>query len=148
MGENSGPPPAPPAYASQLQHVDQALFDQLAAQQLTGQTPQNYAHYNSLAQQQHYAQNAIQQAAANRSPSPFASFRPLEIKMQRKVARLVAQIPMRLAARIVSIDCYETGTNNLSIVVLFDNRQQIIFANIDEFPTDEDIARIALECPP
>lgn len=76
---------------------------------------------------------------------------PQATKAAQSIDRLLAQIPMRLAGRIASVRFVEKLEGNQvaaqMFVVTYDNRRVLEFANIDTFPTETDIARIALECP-
>lgn len=71
-----------------------------------------------------------------------------EAKAQAQVKALVDQIPMSLARHILSC-AFFNGDQDVSscFVVTFYNGHQVRFIEIDEFPSDKHIARIALDCP-
>ena len=77
---------------------------------------------------------------------------PIEFKAQQAITTVVQQLPMRMATSIARINYAHTENNNGSptnphFQVTFTNAHTIKFYNVDTFPLEEDIARIALECP-
>jgi hypothetical protein len=78
---------------------------------------------------------------------------PAISKYRAAIERATAQLPMRVAARITAIVLRRTtsalkgASNDAAFVVVFDDGRELRFEELDAFPADEDIARIALECP-
>lgn len=70
-----------------------------------------------------------------------------KIKIRLAVDRCVAQIPFRLAHRIQEIRFGPDGVIDPHFEVVYMGGKVIEFENVDTFPTDADIARIALDCP-
>lgn len=99
------------------------------------------------------AQNRNHNAGSNYAPDrEMLSIDPLTTKAAAKIARALEQIPMRMAAKILRIAFvvkYAAGTHDQTqvFVVTYANNATLEFGDIDMFPTDADIARIALECP-
>lgn len=67
-------------------------------------------------------------------------------KCHARIDKLVEALPMKLAGRISEIRLEQSG-NNYAFVVIFEGGHELTFENVDEFPTDADLARIALEAP-
>lgn len=78
--------------------------------------------------------------------SQYVSVRPLQLKIQTAIGRLCDQLPMRLARKIVEVRFGPEGVTDPRFEVVFLGGRVLVFDNVDEFPTDADIARIALEC--
>jgi hypothetical protein len=119
-------------------YYNQRLHQQMLAQQ---------AHMNAVAQ---YNQGTI--GANTIPPQPPTTWHVIPNVRQAKLAqqgeRLVAVLPMSIANKINALDFWdETKDRRARFVLTFNNRRSIEFDNIDEFPTAENIARIALECP-
>lgn len=76
----------------------------------------------------------------------FAEQRPLETKINAAIAEVCRQLPVRLASRISVIRFGPQGVVDPMFEVEFKGGKVIAFDNVDEFPTDADIARIT-ECP-
>jgi hypothetical protein len=81
---------------------------------------------------------------------------PAHVKIQEAINKAVAQLPFRLALKIDHIKfgpevvgfnqlTFEHEYKDLGFVVKYISGKEIKFYDIDEFPTDADIARIALE---
>lgn len=69
-----------------------------------------------------------------------------------KISQTLTQLPMRLAGKISSINFVEKLDRNQKptaqvFVVTYINNRTLEFDDIDAFPSEADIARIALECP-
>ncbi len=99
----------------------------------------------SVAAQRWMAAQANQSGAGQSVQSPALTIIPAAEKARAKLNKLLDQIPMRLAANIRDIDFYDRGPARF--VITYTNTHTLEFENVDEFPTDTDIARIALECP-
>lgn len=104
--------------------------------------------YGQLAQQ---LQGHLQAGALNAYRGYhglLASYHPATIKVDRAVKALCAQIPMRVAQRILSIELLEeTKDRPLRILIRYNNRTETEFYDVDAFPNDVHIARIMMECP-
>jgi hypothetical protein len=125
----------------------------MASEDLVGKPailPPDPAYYNQL-------QNATQQAQLSGGMgfnyttyeiSPAISMSGLETKVQRKITQAIDQLPMSICAHIASISFrYADANKPIRFEVLFDNQRILSFAEVDAFPAEEHIARIALECP-
>ena len=103
--------------------------------------------------QQAFAQAAqqlnaqVQNYSLGNLPPPAISMSGLETKVQRKISQLVDQLPMRICSRIRVTFVYAHEGNPARFVVTFDNQRTLEFQDVDAFPADEHVARIALECP-
>lgn len=69
---------------------------------------------------------------------------PTQTSMNAKLLKLSVALPMRLTVEIESVSLYR---DPLRIEVRFTKGKTIIFEDVDAFPSDEHVARIALECP-
>jgi hypothetical protein len=56
------------------------------------------------------------------------------------------KLPWRIARHIQSL-AFWYDEPQLRFVLVFDNGHKLEFTDVDRFPTDADIAQIALECP-
>lgn len=73
-----------------------------------------------------------------------------DAKIQQQMDRLVALLPMTIASKIVRLDFMEpdkAAGYSACFQIMFNNGRMLEFNDIDAFPTDEHIARIALDCP-
>ena len=77
---------------------------------------------------------------------------PIEFKASEAITTVVRQLPMAIITKIARIDFIQQENNNQHptnprFEVRFVNAHTVRFENVDTFPLDEDIGRIALECP-
>jgi hypothetical protein len=77
----------------------------------------------------------------------IAIVRPLLVKVNKAIDNFCNELPMKLAAKIVAVEFGPDGVMDPSYRVSFIGGKVINFYNVDDFPTDADIARIAVECP-
>lgn len=141
----------PPGYQqwlkdSQLAHNAQAMQNAYnqnlgqglnAAAQGYNQNLRNLQALQGVLPQQHYHQQQP------RITSILTAF-PLTALANDKINKCVAQLPLRLAQKITSISLATEG-DDLFFVIKYTNDREIRFNEVDEFPSDADIARIALE---
>lgn len=73
--------------------------------------------------------------------------KPLAARVQGAIDKVCGQLPIRLCSRISSIRFGPDGVIDPTFEVEYMGGKVIQFENVDEFPTEADIARIALECP-
>lgn len=107
----------------------------------------------ALAQALAGAQQGLQNLAAQSQPvvtqqQPLFVLNVAREKLMLQVHELVRQLPLSIASSIHS--CYyleREGTEAARFVVVFSNRRTLTFYDVDAFPSDEHIGRIALECP-
>lgn len=85
-----------------------------------------------------------QSNALNVSAQPLFMVAVAQTKLKRQAQRVIDALPTRLCVMINTIEFYGDPAQ---FVVVFASGKRIEFNNIDTFPTDENIARIALECP-
>lgn len=69
---------------------------------------------------------------------------PVHVMMQRKLLELSVRLPVRLTTQIKRIALIEEP---LRIEVVYANGYTLVIHDVDAFPSEADIARIALECP-
>ena len=98
---------------------------------------------------QHYGviwppQGAVSPSVSSPVPTPLVQMQPLGLAIQSKVAKLSLELPMRVIGKIKSVDYFQDPPR---FVVVFSNNRMVEFCDIDVFPSDEHIARIALEAP-
>jgi hypothetical protein len=77
---------------------------------------------------------------------------PIESKARDAITTVVSKLPMKLAASIASINFEQTEHVNGQPTgqhynVIFVGGKVVKFDNVDTFPLEEDVARIALEAP-
>jgi hypothetical protein len=99
------------------------------------------------AQQSLAAAQAQQASLASQAwPESFVvRLSPMHVKIQHAINKAIAELPMRLALEIREIKFGPEESDNPAFVVTYNTGKEIKFFNIDEFPTDMDIGRIALE---
>jgi hypothetical protein len=128
-----------------------ARAQQQLAQSYQNAMSQGYQGVHGLQAQQAMqaqAQHAMQ-AQAFAQQSPMVSHSPINFKVTDKITECTRQLPMALAAKIHMIAFY---TDPYRFVVVFKDKpemipQKLVFDDVDDFPSDAHIARIALECP-
>ena len=82
------------------------------------------------------------------SSAPLASYRPAVLKMDWAVKKLCAQMPMKVAQKILSIELHEeTKEQPIRIIIRYDNQRDTVIFDVDAFPSDAHIGRIMMECP-
>jgi hypothetical protein len=87
------------------------------------------------------------QAQAQRWPLPMSitiNFTEAKIKLQADEA--MRKLPWRIARHIQSLAFWHDEPQ-LRFEIVFDNGHKLEFTDVDRFPSDADIAQIALECP-
>lgn len=89
----------------------------------------------------------IMSAGAYTTPPRYKSVRPQELKVLSALHHASVMLPMRLASRIAEIRFGPEGAVSPCFEVVFTSGRVSRFDNLDTFPTEEDIARIAVECP-
>jgi hypothetical protein len=84
-------------------------------------------------------------------PSPPPTYsqqaKPTTRKVQLALDRAIVQLPMRLTYKVETIRFGPDGSDDPQFEVVFKGGKVITFDNLDTFPTDADIGRIAVECP-
>lgn len=86
--------------------------------------------------------------AASQQAQPTVSMSGIEIKVRRKIAQAIDQLPMSICAQIAHI-IFRFGDEHqpMRFDVIFTNQRVLSFTDVNAFPAEEHIARIALECP-
>lgn len=85
--------------------------------------------------------------------SEIVSASPLHDRSHTAIRALTSQLPMRILGAIeqvkllATVDSVENMQGNFRYVVEFKGGRKLEFANADTFPTEADVARVALECP-
>jgi hypothetical protein len=128
-------PPKAPIYGNPLQGL------------LGGGSPLAAAQLNAVLAQQNPSAAWIsgqQNIASNYRNDVLCVVDPTQSSMNAKLLRLSVALPMRLTVEIQSVSLYR---DPLRIEVHFTKGKTIVFEDVDAFPSDEHIARIALECP-
>jgi hypothetical protein len=85
--------------------------------------------------------------AESQPPSYTHSAKPTNRKVQLALDRAIEQLPIRLANKIHVIRFGPDGSDDPHFEVIFKSGKVVTFEDVDHFPTDADIARIAVECP-
>lgn len=81
-------------------------------------------------------------------PSQYsAKIRPRARKVQMALDRVADALPMRVAHKIVEVRYGPDGATDPRFEVMFMGGRVLTFDNVDDFPTDANIAQICLECP-
>jgi len=111
------------------------------AQQVFANSQQNL---QNLQAQPWHGLSAGQIAASSITPAPMITVNPLVQRAQEKLALMGQMLPMRVLQKIRSAQMF---VDPLKFVVIFNNEHQLEFDDVDAFPSEEHIARIALECP-
>jgi len=126
----------------------QAAAQSLAAQQRYNLAQQVFANsqqnLQNLQAQPWHGLSAGQIAASSISPAPTITVNPLFQRAQEKLALMGQMLPMRVLQKIRSAQMF---VDPLKFVVIFNNEHRLEFDDVDAFPSEEHIARIALECP-
>lgn len=131
-----------PNYSNNLQQAAAQAAAQAAQAAQWGQAAQNQM------QQAGSWHHALSQQPTLTNGPVSISVSGLQTKVQEKIREAVAQLPMKICARIANIQFYpDHPTGGMRFVVVFDTQHRIDFPDVDEFPAPEHIARIALECP-
>lgn len=90
----------------------------------------------------------LEQEANRKRASYSQSHRELaNRKVKLAVEQCVRELPFRLTHKIQEIRFGPDGVIDPRFEVVYMGGKVIEFENVDSFPTDADIARIALECP-
>ena len=96
-------------------------------------------------------QTQVQLAQAHQyqaRPKPLLTMNVRELKLRTQVEACVRVLPTRICVHVVSIEYWNHPPSGVSrFTVTFDNQKTLDFEDVDNFPSDEHIARIALECP-
>jgi hypothetical protein len=104
---------------------------------------------NGLAQDPETFRKIMEQRWQTFSPPPSysQSVKPTNRKFQLALDRAIEQLPIRLANKIHVIRFGPDGSDDPHFEVIFKSGKVVTFEDVDHFPTDADIARIAVECP-
>jgi hypothetical protein len=79
---------------------------------------------------------------------PTVSISAAEVKIRSRMAKLVDALPMSICSRITRVDFFPSFQETPArFVIVFDNDKEVSFTDIDNFPSDEHIAHVALVCP-
>jgi hypothetical protein len=153
MGAASGIMP-PPGYAD-LTCAGLAGSSVANAQMLQAQSMAQAQYTNALGQSASGGLGMGAQAAAAQWPhgnqyhtmpalTVVASEQPLVAKARSRINRLIEQLPMKAAARILTVQLYD-GSEGLKFVVTYRDGHTLAFFNVDEFPSDADVSRVLLD---
>jgi hypothetical protein len=89
---------------------------------------------------------AMNNTAMHPPPRVIVTGRPETLKFQETLRKLAESLPYCIAAKIDEV-ALMTENNSIYFLVTFKYGSQLSFADVDSFPTDADIARIALLAP-
>lgn len=134
------------AQAAANNHAQAQAAAQMAANSLLGPLQGN-------AMNQRYPQQASPAPPTYHPPDRVVlSVNPQSTIAANKISHTLTQLPMRLAGKISSITFVEKLDHNhkptaQAFVITYTNNRTLEFDDIDAFPSEADIARIALECP-
>ena len=143
MGAASQIAAVPPNYLQNV-GVGGALHQSAIAQQIQA----NQVQHNLTAQGLQAAwANQANQAQTNQT-APAVSMAALSTKASQKISRALDLLPVNLCAHIVCIEFWRSSFEAPArFTVAFTNGHKVSFDDVDNFPAEEHIARIALECP-
>lgn len=114
----------------------------MQSQQLAMQNMQNTSPWVSHTR----VPGAISQPTAVKGP--VNSSPALLTKVKSKTQQALDRLPMNLCAQIDRIEFWENmSAMPMHFTVVFNNGHTVSFDDVDAFPAEEHIARIALECP-
>lgn len=86
---------------------------------------------------------------ASPRPLPIHVTYIASVKIATQVQKLVEQLPMSIAGGITSCAYYERDREEAArFVITFTNQRTLTFYDVDNFPSDEHVGRIALEASP
>jgi hypothetical protein len=105
---------------------------------------------NAAAQAQHTVMplQGLAGATYQMPVQPAVSVAVGHVKVQTQIYRAIEQLPLSLAAKITSINFFHAHDDKRQhLVVTYTNGHSFSIEDVDNFPSDEHIARIALECP-
>ena len=126
-----------------LPEIDQNQSVQTQAQAMAMQAQQNISQYN-ISQYNPALGQIAQGAVFSKAPAPAYSEKGLSTKVSQKICRALDQLPMSICAHIDRIEFWQ---DPMRFTVVFGNQHKVSFDDVDRFPAEEHIARIALECP-
>jgi hypothetical protein len=82
------------------------------------------------------------------SVAPTLSMSAGELKLRIQITKLIEVLPVSICSRIMRVDFFPAFQDaRRRFVVVFDTQKELIFEDVDAFPSDEQIAQIALVCP-
>lgn len=126
---------------------DGAMQTAQSASQQHIQQYYNQALNNQLANGGLQSYTAAQAMSQSRS-LPQMTMNISTMKLNAQVLKLVDQLPMSIAGSIDICAYYERDPDEAArFVVQFSNGHKLTFYDVDNFPSAEQIGRIALECP-
>jgi hypothetical protein len=158
----AGIAPLSPALSTADELIDSLLGGPVLGGGVNDLSAQNtLQHYNSssiLAQAagQSYAGNIGQAAAqakylqwqATQTSVPSCIVMVAQQKITRQIDRMIDALPTRVCQHIDSVRFFPTTPDrNARFYILFTNNKTLEFEDVDEFPTDAQLARIGLDCP-
>ena len=132
--------------------MDKSQFPRSLENYLQNGTAQAQQLQNQIAASQaSFYPNQAWNTAQNWVPEkvrPTITVHAADVKLRLKIAQLIDALPMSVCARIPRVEFYPAFQEApAQFVVHFDNQKQLIFQDIDAFPTEQDLAQIALDCP-
>jgi hypothetical protein len=77
----------------------------------------------------------------------YRTVTPIAVKIESALNRVCTMLPFCLVNKLVEVRFGPTGALDPTFEVVFKGGKIVAFDNLDTFPTDADIACIALECP-
>lgn len=130
----------PPQYNS-------ALHQQMMAHAAQGMSnaaiQQNIGQLNSMNSAAQWGQ--LQQAQV--PTTVVVTMSPLAEVAQRKIRKLIDQLPMKVISRIHLIELHDLGLNTYKFVVTYTDFRTQDFCNVDEFPSPADVSLVLLGTP-
>lgn len=81
-------------------------------------------------------------------PSLVVQVAALHTKVQRQITQLIDRLPMTIVVHIDTVSFSRASAGQPHrFVVVFDNQHALELTDINNFPSDKDLAQVALECP-
>jgi hypothetical protein len=94
----------------------------------------------------HKATTMVNPAVQQNVPVEILGVRPMMVKAERAISRIADVLPFSIVSKINRVALQRTN-NTLHFTVIFSNDKFIDFYDIENFPNDAQIGRIAMECP-
>jgi DNA-binding GntR family transcriptional regulator len=92
-----------------------------------------------------FNQQKLSQAMADGVINSTITVVPLSVVATRKIDQLIAQLPLRVLAKIARINFINGNPMMFSVAYLDGHRVE--FLDIEKFPSDADVAKVLIELP-
>ena len=94
------------------------------------------------------APQAQAQAQAQQWRQPTVTIMAAHEKIRIQIARLIDALPTSVCSRITRVDFFPSFQEiPMKFTIIFDSGKTLDVFDVDNFPSDEHLAQIALDCP-